>query len=131
MYRKGASQERKLAKKLEESGFVVVRAAGSGNNTPDLIAGRGGLVLALECKYSSQPAVYIERRQIDDQVLFAQKFGAKLFVAVKFSRVPWAFLTPDQLEKTPKSYKVSKSMAKRGRKLRQLLYKDLESFTDR
>lgn len=131
MYRKGACHERQLARKLGEHGFEVIRAAGSGKNTPDLIAGMPGKVYAFECKYSTKDAVYIEKAQIDNQVVFAKNFGALLFVAIKFKNVPWAFLTPGQLVDTGKNYKVSKSLAKGGKKLRQLLYKDLNDFSKR
>lgn len=124
MYNKGASHERQLAKKLTSEGFEVIRAAGSGCNTPDLIAGRNGETFVFECKYSTKKAVYIDKRQIDTQVVFAKKFGAKFFVAMKFKYIPWAFFEFSELKDTGKSYKVSKLEAKKGLKLRQLLYSD-------
>jgi len=131
VYRKGADHERQLAKKLGEEGFVVIRAAGSGKNTPDLIAGCDGTTFMFECKYSTKEAFYIDKRQIGTQVVFAKKFGGDFFVAVKFKNIPWCFLRPEQLEDSGKNYKMTKYLLEKGRKLRQLLYRNLpESGSD-
>ena len=47
-YRKGASAERELIKRLEKEGFAVLRSAGS--KKVDIVAGNGSFTSALKSK---------------------------------------------------------------------------------
>ena len=69
---------------------------------PDVLAGsaKKDLLLALEIKTSRQEVFYIQKEQIEGLQLFAQRIGAKSYVAVKFigKRMDFLFLSvPDSL----------------------------------
>jgi hypothetical protein len=56
-YGKGSRAERELLNKFKQHGFIVVRAAGSGFEGPDIIAIKGGKEYAIECKAQWERAV--------------------------------------------------------------------------
>jgi Holliday junction resolvase len=55
---------------------------------------------------------YFTAKEINELVFFANKFGAEAWVAVRFDRIDWFFLTIEDLEKTDKSYYVDIRIAK-------------------
>lgn len=94
-YSKGASYERELMMILSSKGFAVARIAGSGKariEEPDLIAGNGKIVLAIECKYSGTQYKTVNKEQVNDLVKFSKSFGAKAMLAFRFTRCPWKFM---------------------------------------
>ena len=94
-YSKGAAYERELMAILIDKGFAVARIAGSGKaktEEPDLIAGNGRLIMAIECKYSSTPYKTVSKEQVNDLVKFSKAFGAKAILAYRFSHMPWKFI---------------------------------------
>jgi Holliday junction resolvase len=94
-YSKGAAYERELMAILSNKGFAVARIAGSGKakvEEPDLIAGNGKLIMAIECKYSSTLYKTVKMEQVNDLVKFSKIFGAKAILAFRFSHSPWKFM---------------------------------------
>lgn len=110
---KGIDYERLLARKLSKLGFAVVRAPSSGSGTrierPDIIAGRRGLVLAIEVKTTSKKKVYVREEGLKRLIRFSEKFGATPYVAVKFkgSGYDWFFISPQHFKKGGRMYSIS------------------------
>ncbi|NJE01865.1 Holliday junction resolvase Hjc [Thermococcus sp. JdF3] len=104
-YRRGASAERELIKMLEKAGFAVVRSAGS--KKVDIIAGNGKLYLCIEVKSTHDDRLYFSEEDYRKLTAFAERFGGRPVVAVKFINNGWRFFYPANLEKGGKNYKVS------------------------
>lgn len=104
MYRIGASHERHLLERFREKGYCGIRAAKS--TSPDLIVGREGKTIAIECKYTTKKAVYIPREELEFLASFSRRFGCTVFVALKFGKLDWVLTKPEDFlcrtgEKTP------------------------------
>lgn len=100
---KGTKGERDLIKRFWNTGFAAIRVAGSGSSRfpcPDLLAGKAGRHLAIECKMTNGQSKYFVRREIEDLDLFCRTFGAEGFVAVKFPAQDWAFFLLEDLKET-------------------------------
>ncbi len=115
---KGSRIERELLMIFSERGFRCVRVAGSGvhDESPcDLIAGRtfGKKRFAVEVKSSKKTRIYIKREQINDFVLFAELFGLKPVIAVRFNYEGWLFLRPQDMQDTGNNWVVSLEQAKK------------------
>lgn len=104
--KRAADYERTLVNRFWDYGFAVMRAPSSSGTSkmprPDVLAGsaKKDLLLALEIKTSRQEVFYIQKEQIEGLQLFAQRIGAKSYVAVKFigKRMDFLFLSvPDSL----------------------------------
>ncbi len=103
-YRRGASAERELIKMLEKAGFAVVRSAGS--KKVDIIAGNGRTYLCIEVKSTRGEKLYFSREDYEKLTSFAERFGGRPVIAVKFVSNGWRFFTPESLEKGGKNYKL-------------------------
>ncbi len=113
---KGSNAERDLIHQFFDSGWVAIRSAGSGsmqNPSPDILAGNNLRRLAIECKAVNDTKKYFTKKEIDELVYFANKFGAEAWVAVRFDRIDWFFLNIEDLELKNKSYFVDVIIAKR------------------
>lgn len=113
---KGSNAERDLIHQFFDNGWVAMRSAGSGsmqNPSPDILAGNNLRRLAIECKAVNDTKKYFTKKEIDELVYFANKFGAEAWVAVRFDRIDWFFLNIEDLELTDKSYFVDVIIAKR------------------
>src|SRR3989304_7320060 len=85
----GISAERELIHLCWSSGWAAIRVAGSGSikyPVPDIVAGKGSRVFAVECKKCGSSSVYVSVEEIDDLVAFARLFGAEPVVAGRFCR---------------------------------------------
>ncbi|WP_424017366.1 Holliday junction resolvase Hjc [Halorientalis pallida] len=114
--RKGDRRERELVNALDESGFAVMRAPASGSATerelPDVLAGDGEAFYAIEAKSSSGDPIYLDGEEIEALLYFAQNFGAKPRVGVRFDREDWYFFHPGDLYTTDGgNYRVKKETA--------------------
>ncbi|MFH1327729.1 MAG: Holliday junction resolvase Hjc [Candidatus Bathyarchaeota archaeon] len=134
--RKGIAEERDLVNKLDRLGFAVLRAPASGSRTkldrPDIIAGRVGLHLALEVKSTHQKTLYVKKESIHQLMRFAEKFGAKGLLAIKFKHQcpDWILLDPSLLTPTEKGYKINlKSAIKTGIGLEALVTKKITDYS--
>jgi len=114
--RKGDRRERELVNRLDESGFAVMRAPASGSATdrelPDVLAGDGERFYAIEAKSSSGDPIYLSGEEVEALIYFAQNFGAKARIAVRFDREDWYFFHPGDLYTTDGgNYRVKKETA--------------------
>lgn len=102
--RKGDRRERELVNLLDENGFAVMRAPASGSATerelPDVLAGNGELFYAIEAKSSAGDPIYLTGEEVEALVFFAQNFGAKPRIGVRFDREDWYFFHPGDLHVT-------------------------------
>lgn len=122
---KGSNFERDLIHSFFANGWVAIRSAGSGsmqNPSPDIIAGNNLRRLAIECKAVNGTKKYFTKKEVDELVYFANKFGAEAWVAVRFDRIDWFFLNIEDLELKDRSYFVDVIIAKRkGLSFEQLI----------
>ena len=114
--RKGDRRERELVNRLDGAGFAVMRAPASGSATdrelPDVLAGDGDTFYAIEAKSSSGRPIYLSGEEVEALIYFAQNFGAKARVAVRFDREAWYFFHPGDLHTTDGgNYRVKKETA--------------------
>ena len=102
--RKGDRRERELVNALDEAGFAVMRAPASGSATsrelPDVLAGDGEDFYAIEAKSSAGDPIYLGGEEVEALVYFAQNFGAKPRIGVRFDREDWYFFHPSDLHIT-------------------------------
>lgn len=102
MYRSGANHERQLLNRLKKAGYVGIRAAKS--TCPDLVVGRGGRILAIECKYVKGDTLYVPAREVEFINGFAATFGCEAILAVKFGRADWVFLPAKETKANENGY---------------------------
>ena len=107
--KRAADYERILVNRFWEHGFAVMRAPSSSGTSkmprPDVFAGSAekNMLLAIEIKTSRQDVFYIQPEQIHGLLEFAERIGAKAYVAVKFvgKRMDFLFLSvPESLTKS-------------------------------
>ena len=114
--RKGDRRERELVNRLDEAGFAVMRAPASGSATardlPDVLAGNGDVFYAIEAKASAGNPIYLTGEEVEALIYFAQNFGAKARIGVRFDREDWYFFHPGDLYVTDGgNYRVKKETA--------------------
>lgn len=111
---KGSNAEREIIHLFWKTGkWTACRVAGSGSMkypSPDIIANKEGMHLAIECKITKSKNQYFSLKEINDLKNYAERSGARALVAVKFQGAPWRFLDLHDLEKTPKNYGVSSKL---------------------
>ena len=113
---KGDRRERELVNELDEAGFAVMRAPASGAATdrdlPDVLAGDGERFYAIEAKSSAGDPIYLTGEEVEALIYFAQNFGAKPRIGVRFDREDWYFFHPGDLYVTDGgNYRVKKETA--------------------
>jgi holliday junction resolvase Hjr len=111
---RGTNAERDLIHRFWAIGWAAMRAAGSGSSqfpSPDVICGNNLRKLALEVKLTTETRKYFSSKEINDLKFFAEKFGAEPWVAVKFFRREWVFLSLEDLESSGKNFCVSLNLA--------------------
>ncbi len=94
-YNKGAKYERELFELLRKKGYAVVRVAGSGrarHEQPDLLASNGSSYYGIECKFSSTGYKTIEKKEVNDLILFCKEFGCIPVLAFRFTNSKWKFI---------------------------------------
>lgn len=129
MSKKGSREERELVHMLWSANCAAMRAPASGGATkkplPDVVAGNGKIYLAIEVKSTSKDRIYINSDKIEALCEFADIFGAKPYVGVKFIRKNWRFLDPNVLMKTKQNnYKLDVELAfEKGLDIDELLKK--------
>ncbi len=121
---RGTNAERDLIHKFWGVGWAALRAAGSGSSqfpAPDVVAANNIRKLAIEVKLTTETKKYFTKKEINELTYFSEKFGAESWVAIKFFREPWYFLSLEDLEETGKSFVASLDVAKR----RGLLFEEV------
>lgn len=128
MKSKGSRTERELLHKFFEHGWSCLRTAGSGSTSElstDLIAGRKGRVLAIECKSGRKHIKrYIQKEQMEGLKEFSSTFGAEAWIGMRFDNEDWLFLKPNHLDKVGENFGVNLKLArKKGIKFEELIKK--------
>jgi len=120
---KGSKYERELYQMFVGYSYRAVRVAGSGmmeNADCDIIAGKKGKKYCIEVKSSKKPVKYISKTQINNFMVFADIFGLKPVVAVRFNNVGWFFLNPKCMKDSGKNWVINLELAKKkGKKFSQ------------
>lgn len=107
---KGINAERDLIHKFWANSWGAVRVAGSGSMrypSADVLATNKLRKLAIECKTAKDPWKYIEKEEIKQLKEFSELFNAEPYVAVKFNKKDWLFLTLEDLEETNKAFMIN------------------------
>jgi Holliday junction resolvase len=103
----GINAERQLLHDFWKAGWACVRVAGSGSSrypSVDLLAAKRDRKFAIECKSTLSLTKYFPNEEIQDLKIFAELFGAEPWIAIRFRKQGWLFLTPKELRKTEKGY---------------------------
>ena len=110
---------------LEERGFFVVRASGSGSDgvSPDLIALNSTGHFAVECKAWNGDAVYIEKPKFSIMTEWEKRTAIPVFVAWKSPRKEWRFFPLLALKETGRAFALGKSDLESGMRLGDVLEK--------
>lgn len=112
---KGINAERDLIHKFWSMEWAAIRVAGSGSSkypSPDILTGNNVRKLAIECKASRDLSKYFTKQEIHQLKEFSEIFGAEPWIAIKFDKKEWYFLTLEDLKETPKCYVVTEIIAK-------------------
>ncbi len=105
VYKKGYLFERDLRMDLEKKGWLVIRSGKS--RKPDLIAGKGGKIIIIECKVTEKGAVYLDKAEVEFLGKISAAFGADAVYAIKRNgSKKWNMVGLDQLREAGKSYVV-------------------------
>lgn len=107
---KGINAERDLIHKFWSNNWASVRIAGSGSMkypSADVLATNKIRKLAIECKTAKKPWKYIEKEDIEQLKQFAELFNAEPYVAIKFKKKDWLFLTLEDLDETNKNFMIN------------------------
>jgi Holliday junction resolvase len=101
---KGANAERELVRLLKHAGFGAIRIAGSGKMdlAPDIIAGKPGRLLIIECKSSKQSAIYMNAIEVQNVISYAEKFGGEAWYGFRFNNKKWFFVPANELAERKK-----------------------------
>ena len=122
---KGINAERDLIHKFWGNKWAAVRIAGSGSMkypSADVIATNKLRKLAIECKTSNDKSKYLSKEEIKQLKEFSDLFNAEPWIAVKFDRHDWLFLSLDDLKETDNNFLVSLDIAeKKGLLFEELL----------
>jgi len=108
--KKGSKGENELGKLFEDEGYVFMRQAGSGTadrELPDIAIGNGDRFIVFEVKrWGNQDYGYLSKKEVNDLIFFADKFGAEYYIAARFNRKSWQFYKKDEMHETKKSYRI-------------------------
>ena len=125
--KRGSAAERELLHMFCDHGFSAIRVAGSGSMgepSCDLLVGNGALMAAVECKLTKKTRQYITKEQMNEFTEFSKNFGLTAFVAVKFVRKGWWFVSPEHMDDTGKNFAISlEDIQKRGQSFDDLIKK--------
>ncbi len=122
---KGSKAERELYQMFVEHNYRAVRVAGSGtmeNADCDIIAGKkgSGKKYCIEVKSSKKPSKYISKEQIENFMIFADIFGLKPVLAIRFNKFGWFFINPKKLKDSGKNWVITlEGVRKKGKRFAQ------------
>ena|SRR3989338_4992500 len=114
-YRKGSFFERQLKQMLEEKGFFVVRAAGSGvaGDAPDLVVLSSSKKFALECK-AWKDSLHLDKPTVEAYKQWEKITGMPVYIAWKVPRKEWRFFPLLVLKETANGFALSIREAESG-----------------
>jgi len=107
---KGTNAERELVHLLWGMQVPAIRVAGSGSSkypSPDIIAGTPERKLVIECKSIKGKSKYIPKKEVEDLLFFARKFGAEPWIGIRFAKKEWHFISHEDLEESKTSYVIT------------------------
>lgn len=124
---KGDRRERELVNALDSRRWAVMRAPASGSATerelPDVLAGDGEMVVAVEAKASSGDPIYYTEGEVEKLLHFAEKFGAIPQLGARWDEEVgdpsygadwpgWYFHHPSTVHRTPTgNYRIKKALS--------------------
>lgn len=101
---KGTDYERKLVRRADAVGFHPQRGAASGSSPydlPDVILGKDGTTIALECKYNNSKPAYFRPEEVDALERYGEAHGAIILGACRWAQdTTWYFVAFDRLPLT-------------------------------
>lgn len=103
----GSDYERKLARKLDEQGYHVIRAPSSGSATkrdlPDVAFGKAGdIPVMLELKTTSQNVAYFDNAEVKALARFAAAFSGVKRLCARYKQDTCYYLyDPADARRTP------------------------------
>lgn len=107
---KGSKGENELGSIFADHGYVWIRTAGSGTanrELPDITVGKDGHFIVIEVKrWGYQDYGYLEKREVEDLIYFAENFGAEYYIAARFNRKDWQFVKKEEMHETEKSFRI-------------------------
>ncbi len=122
---KGINAERELIHKFWAlKSWCAVRIAGSGSMrypSADILATNKLRRLAIECKTTKDSSKYIEKEDIAQLKEFSDLFNAEPYIAIKFHKKDWLFLTLEDLEETNKTFMIDTKKAE----IKGILFEEL------
>ena len=98
---KGIRAERELVQMFWENSWAATRVAGSGNTkfpSTDIIAGKEGRTLAIECRTVNNNKIYVDDNKIKGMVEFIKQSGYEGWFAIKFNRKGWFFIPVHEMK---------------------------------
>ncbi len=109
-YDKGARSERELLSILYESGYSVLRSAGSGVNalSPDLIAMKKGKCIVIECKAWEKGSLSLAPDQFGKILEWEANTEFPTFVAWRMNGKGWFFIKPEEFERGKSNYNITR-----------------------
>lgn len=132
MANKGDRRERELVNRAYDRGFMPIRAPASGSATerelPDVLVGNGERSYAIEAKTTGEDIVYIDGREVDFLILFAEMFGSRARIGLRFDREEWVFIHPTEMIQTDGgNYRIKKERAlNQGRDIDEVFGQPME-----
>ena len=127
---KGSKAERELYDLFVKANYRAVRVAGSGtmeNADCDIIAGKKGEKYCIEVKSSKKKSKYISKEQINSFMVFADIFGLKPVIAVRFNHFGWFFINPKKLKDSGKNWVITlEGVRKKGKRFAQFFGKKIK-----
>ena len=121
-YKKGARGERELIKFFSSHNFCVVRAAGSGFKSPDLLLFKRGLQYAIEAKFHDKEHLNIKREQFLGLKKWEEMTGITPYIAWKRKNKGWLFIPLSIFKENEKGFSIKWDKAELiGRKKEELL----------
>ena len=112
---KGTAGERDIVHLFWANGWAAIRSAGSGScstPSPDILAGNNIRKVAVEAKITTSSSKYFPKEEIENLLIFAKSFGAEAWVAVRFQKLEWLFINPEDLTITNNGYSINIEKAK-------------------
>mgnify|MGYP001613475917 CR=1 FL=1 len=125
---KGTRAERELFHMFWDNDWYCLRTAGSGSTAmpaPDLIAGKHGRLLVLECKSGSGDYRYLTKKEVKELIDFAVAFKAEPWIGARFDREGWFFVRAEELKSSGENFVVHIEDAKKRCKSFEDLIKKL------
>ncbi len=109
VYQKGSRAERELIQHFSSKGFSVIRAAGSGVNSlsPDLLAFKSGIQLAIESKAHEKTSLQLDKEQFDGLREWQDNTGITTLVAWRRNRLGWRFIPLSVFHENDASFSIS------------------------